>query len=294
MKNGDLAPSTSETYHTVWRNFLNFLNEFKNLPSKYEDKMVMYAAHLGNEGAHSATVGSYMSAIRYKLRKDGIDIPDKNFEIASIIRTCKLKNNRVFYRCGISKPMLKDLLQATKELLYDNGQEYQYFLYRAIFLTAYYGMFRIGEIAQGPHSVTASDVKPSTNKNKFLLILRSSKTHGKGDHPHTVNIPQVVDVEEDRTINDPYQALNDYRVRRPVGGSDNFFLLQDGTPVKTYQVRAMLKRVIVKANYDPEILDFHSFRVGRASDLLNSSVPFHIVKKWGNWKSNSILRYFKF
>lgn len=291
MKNGDLRDSSKVMYHSIWQNFLQFLQGFKNLPAKWEDKMVMYAAHLGNIGEFSQTVSSYMSAIRYKLRKDGVHIPDRNFEIASIIRTCKLKNDQVHYRCGISKNMTKELVRAVKELFLDQGQEYLYYLYRAVFLTAYYGMFRIGEIGESPHALKSADVKKSLNKEKFLMVLRSSKTHGKGDHPHTVSIPQVVDVQEDENIFDPFVAIQDYMSRKPQ--STQFFVHSDGSPLKTHQIRKAFKKTLKCAHFDPEIFDFHSYRVGRASDLLSSSVPFEIVKKWGNWKSDSIWKYFK-
>lgn len=235
MKNGDLRNSSQQMYHKVWTNFLKFLDGFKNLPTKWEDKMVMYAAHLGNIGEFSQTVASYMSAIRYKLRKDGLEIPDKNFEIASIIRTCKLKNDRVRYRCGLTRRMTEDLIMATKTLFLNNGQVYLYKLYRALFLAAYYGMFCIGELGDSLHALQAKDVKPAANKSKFLLILRSSKTHGLGDHPHTVNIPQVVNTPPQDNIFDPYIALQEYSEIRPI--ADNFFVLADGSPLKVAQIR---------------------------------------------------------
>lgn len=222
--------------------------------------MVMYAAHLGNVGEYSQTVASYMSAIRYKLRKDGIQIPDKNFEIASIIRTCKLKNDEVRYCCGITKQMTKDLIRAAHRLYEKNGQHYLYILYRAVFLTTYYGMFRIGEIADSEHSLKAADVKQAENKNKFLLILRSSKTHGKGDHPHTVAIPQVVDIPEEDLMFDPSQALREYEALKPK--SNNFFVFQDGSPLKIQQLRRVFYKILKLANFDVDIFDFHSFRVG--------------------------------
>lgn len=292
MKNGDLRPSSQKMYHKIWTNFLAFLHDFKNLPQKWEDKMVMYAAHLGNIGEFSQTVALYMSAIRYKLRKDGLEIPDKNFEIASIIRTCKLKNDTVRYRCGLTKKMTEDLILALDKMFRKNGQEYLFILYRAVFLTAYYGMFRIGELGHSEHVLKAADVKASANKTKFLLILRSSKTHGKGDHPHTVNVPQVVDVNFTNDMFNPYSALRDFQAIRPK--ADNFFVLQDGTPLKVTQIRRIFQKTLKQANFDSEIFDFHSFRVGRATELLANSVPFEIVKKWGNWKSDSIWKYFKF
>lgn len=296
MKNGDIEDSTKETYHTIWLGFLRFLDGFKDLPKDWEQKMVMYAAHLGNTGNQAPTVSSYMSAIKYKLKKDGVIIPDKNFEIASIIRTCKIKNNAVFYRCGINKPMMKNLVAILKKDCNDKGQEYLFKLYRAMFWTAYYGMFRISELTESKHALKFQDMKEAINKRKFLCILRSAKNLKKSEFPHTVHIPQIVDIQEGCADNDPYIALSEYKAIRPdTCKTDNFFTFADGTPVTAYHYRKVLQRMLLKGNYNTEIFDCHSARVGRASDLLNSGVPFFLVKKWGNWKSdNSILKYFKF
>lgn len=151
-------------------------------------------------------------------------------------------------------------------------------------------MMRIGEIGHSDHAVKAADVKQSSNKRNFLLILRSSKMHGKGNHPHTISIPQVVDVDEE---NDPYLAIKDYMEVRPKDAQE-FFVLRDGSPLKLPLIRRIFKKLLTIAHFDVEIFDFHSFRVGRASDLLASSIPFEIIKKWGNWKSDSIWKYFKF
>ena len=56
--------------------------------------------------------------------------------------------------------------------------------------TTYYGLFRISEIAQtkGGHAALAKDVQIASNKNKFLIVLRSSKTHMRGSMPQFIKI----------------------------------------------------------------------------------------------------------
>ena len=80
-------------------------------------------------------------------------------------------------------------------------------LYRDIFVTAYYGMFRIGEITLSPHVIKAIDVHIAQNKWKMLFLLRSSKTHGKNVKPQRV---KVAASGKNRQINScccPFQIL---------------------------------------------------------------------------------------
>ena len=51
-------------------------------------------------------------------------------------------------------------------------------LYMALFSTAYFGLFRVGELTASKHVVKAVNVRIGQNKNKILFILDSSKMHG--------------------------------------------------------------------------------------------------------------------
>ena len=61
-------------------------------------------------------------------------------------------------------------------------------LYRAIFLTAYYGLFRIGELTDSAHAVKAEDVHVGVNKDKPMFVLHTSKTHNRGSKPQIIKI----------------------------------------------------------------------------------------------------------
>lgn len=294
MKNQDVEDSTRESYHNTWTNFLNFLQEFDELPNNWEDKMVMYAAHLGNTGTGPATISSYMSAIRYKLRKDGFKISEHSLEIASIIRSAKKLNNRMILREPIHKHMLKQLLDVAEAHFKQVGQLYLCKLYRAMLVTAYYGFMRIGEITDSKHVFKEKDLHISTNKKTILIILRSSKTHNEGDRPFEIRIPQVVDVPE-QPDHDPFELIRLYKLNRPdTPANAQFFVFADGSPVKHFHFRKILKLTLRLANFDQDIHDCHSMRSGRCSDLLSAGVPLAIVKKWGRWKDDqTAMKYFR-
>ena len=75
--------------------------------------------------------------------------------------------------------------------LFKTPQPYLCILYRTIFITAYYGLFRVGELTNSPHVVKACDIHIGQNKNKLLFVLRSSKTHDEGNKPQIIKINSV-------------------------------------------------------------------------------------------------------
>ena len=58
----------------------------------------------------------------------------------------------------------------------------------ALFSTAYYGFFRIGELTKSIHAVKVKDIHIGLSKRKVLFMLQTSKTHGKGDFPQSIKI----------------------------------------------------------------------------------------------------------
>ena len=67
-------------------------------------------------------------------------------------------------------------------------QPYLSKLYKAMFTLAYYGLFRVGKIAQSQHVILAGNIHIAQNKDKILILLESSKTHCTADPPQTVKI----------------------------------------------------------------------------------------------------------
>ena len=161
--------------------------------------------------------------IKAVLREDNIVLSEDRFLLTSLLRACKFKNDIVKTRI----PIQCDLLYLLVNKLEDKFQAHPYLLalYKSMLLSAYFGMLRVGEITQGPHTVKAFDVRTGRNKPKAMFILRSSKTTTRGDLPQIIKLSQStadlkllineVDFGK-RRILCPYAALDRYiAMRRP-------------------------------------------------------------------------------
>ena len=115
------------------------------------------------------------------LREVKVELNEDVFLIKALTRACRLNVDTFRTRLPIRKGLLEIILSQLKIHFYD--QKYLRTLYRAIFCTAYFGLFRIGELTSGDHPVKAVDVHIGHNKCKMMFILRSLKTHGKDTNP---------------------------------------------------------------------------------------------------------------
>ena len=157
--------STSKNYHRIWRNFNNFIIKLDRKPNTWEKRMSLYGAFLVDAGIQSSTLKSYKSAIKCVLVTDGYSWNDDKVLLNSLIKACKLVNDRVRTRLPIQIGLLEMILFETQRKFCH--QEYAEYMYKAIFSLGYYGLLRIGELVQGFHTVKAKDVHMGENKNKI-------------------------------------------------------------------------------------------------------------------------------
>ena len=158
---------------------------------------------------------------------------------------------------------------------------------------AYYGLFRVGEIAQGDHVIKAKDVHIGTNKDKILAVLYTSKTHGKESRPQKVSIS--ANGKSSNKFFCPFKILRRYAKMRGeyIDENEQFFVFSDGSPVTPQQIRTVLKTLIQRLNLDPNLYEMHSFRVGMASDMLKRGIKIEKIKLAGRWKSNAVFKYIR-
>ena len=95
-----------------------------------------------------------------------MDLSEDRIFLSSLTKACKMRNNRVHAKLPISRGFLNILHSKVDVLFHDSPQPYLTILYKAILSTAYFGLFRIGEITKSPHVIKASDVHICLNKKK--------------------------------------------------------------------------------------------------------------------------------
>lgn len=296
LSNDGIQESTKKMYHSVWCNFNQFLLSFDDLPTTWEDKMVLFASFLADIGNSSATVSSYMSAIRYVLRHDGIEVSNTSCRLSLIIRACKLHNDVVTVRRPIRLGLLNLILGQVNKIYLGNSQPYLAALYHAIFVSAYYGLMRISELV-GKHAVMTGDMHLSKNQRKAKLkyVLRSSKTLTIGKRP------QIIDIYPDYQILGtplcPVKIVDQFSKMRPprTDPLSRFFVFSDGSHVQPHHVRSVLRKCLQSLNLPWRSFNFHGYRSGRATDLFKWNFDIDWIRKVGRWskKSTAILAYFK-
>ena len=115
-----------------------------------------------------------------------IKIREDVYLLSSLTKACRLVNDRVKTSLPIHKGILRLILIELKRMYQD--QPYLRIMYNALFVTTYFGLFRVGEVTSGTHPIKAHDVQIAGNKSKLRFILRSSKTHGLYNKPQIITI----------------------------------------------------------------------------------------------------------
>ena len=64
-----------------------------------------------------------------------------------------------------------------------NPQPYLEIMYKALFCLTYYGMLRVGEVSLSTHTLKAANIHVGHNKDKLMVTMYTSKTHGKEPGP---------------------------------------------------------------------------------------------------------------
>ena len=176
-------------------------------------------------------------------------------------------------------------------------QPYLIIMYRALFMTTYIGLFRIGEVTQSQHILKARDVHIARNKHKLLFILCSSKTHTLANSPQTIKISSEAIPHTTKSIlcSCPYETLRSYLAVRQgfTNVTEQFFVFTDGAPVTLSHMRETLKKCLQFGNFDLTVYLVHGLRGGCAVDLLNIGLLVETIKKIGRWKSNAVFSYLK-
>ena len=297
LKMDRVRDTTKNNYYGIWRSFNEFFIKLDLKPETWEERMVLYAGYLADNQQKSATIKSYMSAIKSVLKDDGVEICEDRFLLTSITRACGYKNDRITTRLPIQKGILNILLNNLFQIFQD--QPYLLALYQALFITAYFGMFRVGELTTGTHPVLAKDVHIADNKNKMMFVLHTSKTHWTNNNPQIIKISSVKQ-NNSSSANSlwfcPYKLIRNYlSVRKKEFRSTNepFFIFRDRSPVTPDNFRRTLKLALEMARLNFRNYNCQSFRSGRASDLLRMKVPVEVIRRLGRWRSSAIYKYFK-
>ena len=210
--------------------------------------------------AHS-TISSYLSAISYVHKIKGYRDPTKTFLIQKLL-TALSRQRSADLRLPITRPVLHELV---KSLRHTNSSAFQRCLYSAMFLLAFYGFFRIGELAAKSAGCAASVVQfkdltflVHNGQPRMIKIIITTFKHNTNKQPFEILIER-----EDTLPFCPVQIMVEYCKTR--GALPGPFCQPNLTPVTVYQFHTELSRCLKFCGLDTSRYKSHSFRIGAAS-----------------------------
>ena len=154
-------------YYTVWKAFNKFFLKLDARPLHWEDRLTLFVAYLDDQNKQSATIKSYISAIKAVLREDGRKLLENEYLLSSLTKACRVKNNVVQIRFPIQKDVLHLIIKKLNVIF--GAQPYLRKLYAALFTASYYSMFRVGEVTTGTHPILARNVQIRNQQEKTTI-----------------------------------------------------------------------------------------------------------------------------
>ena len=303
LKNNRNRASTKTNYYSVWRSFNNFFVKLDRKPETWEERLNLFVAYLVDSSKKSTTIRSYISAIKAVLLEDGEQINENHFLLNSLTCACILKNDKVCTHLPIKQNLL-NLMVANVGNVFQDEQPYLYILYKALMITAYYSLFRVGELTFSPHILKTKDVHIGKNKKKLMFVLHSSKTHGKDSKPQIIKINgEEYDVTGKKIVGNitknqfcPFHILKNYVEIRKCRQNDNeqYFVFRNREPVTADNFRVVMRKILSHLRLDSSLYVTHSYRAGHAVQMVeNDGISVETARKLGRWKRNAIYTYLR-
>ena len=290
--------STSKTYLRIWRQFNKFVINLDVKPASWEERLMLYVTYMVDTGMQSATIKTYISAIKRVLSDDGYKLNSNQAALHALTRTCKLVNDKVKTRLPITCGLLELNPFELQRYFVNTSQWYLNTMYKALFTLGYYGLMRVGELTWSDHVIKACNVHVARNKDKILLMLYTSKTHSVGNRPQKIRITSNQTERSGNYLHRnfcPVKAIQDYLEARGefVSAAEPLFLFRDGSPVTPVHARSTLKWAINEVGLNTDLYGIHSLRIGRTSDLAKYNYSIKEIRRMGRWRSNVVYKYIR-
>lgn len=289
MVRAGISNNTALTYNRALLKFEAF-REKKALshvwPSK-EQHIILFIANCFESGLAPSTIRTYVAAISFVHKINSWPDYMQSFIVQKMLEGYRRSRPVQDGRSPISIQSLTGIVQKAEHIC---SSSYETALFQAVFCVAFFGLFRIGELAatfqNGCRPIQFSDVICNDKDKLITLLLRSSKTNQHGP-PSPIRIKCIK-----RALVCPVCQLHKFMARRPSTGG-MLFCHANGKELTCYQFAAVLKKCINQLPDHPGHIRSHSFRIGGATYFASLGYSEEQIKSLGRWRSDVYKRYIR-
>ena len=238
-----------------------------------------------------STISTYTSALSYVHKIRSFSDPTKAFVVQKIMTAQSRLCSKPDIRLPITRSILHKLVLALSHTI---TSAYHILLFQTMFLVAFYGFFRVGEL-----TIKTPARRHAVLKFQSLCFLKSQSEVQAAklvisDYKHnTTGRPFPIIIHRDSTVQFcPVEFLLRWcRVRGSNTGP--LFCLDDGSAVKSEVFTRQLKGALAFCDLDCSRYKSHSFRIGAASLAAENGMSDAQIRGLGRWKSDAFKLYIR-
>lgn len=249
------------------------------------EQMIRFIAYNSLIGRAPRTVRQYVSGIAFHCKINNIEDITQKFIVRKLLNGLDKSSSRVDNRLPITFDLLGKLVSILPAICIS---KYEETLFKSMFLTAYFGFFRLSELvlSKSPdvqHAISVDNV--SIVSDMLQIFVQSSKTDqtGKGA------LVQISSVGGEFC---PVMAVKQFQLVRP-SLPGPFYCHFSGQPVSRYQFNAVLKKALSALGLAKTNIKSHSFRIGAATEAALAGLSDTEIKGLGRWQSNAFKGYIR-
>lgn len=291
LLNRSLAPSTKASYKNAFLQYQRFhlahYPTLQCLPISSE-RLAQFIAYCHNQNFRANTISTYVSALGYIHKLYNMVNPTESFVIKKLLYSIR-RMSTADKRLPFTVANIQTLLAALHSHILDH---YNRVLLKAMFLTAFFGLFRVGElsISQNGHQNTVlrkdlTFMYTNANVSSAVINVRNYK-HSQGQ---ATAVPLAL--QSDKQLC-PVRALVRYLRLCPTQ-TGPLFQFRNGDPVTTAFFRSNLRTCVVASDLNPQFYTSHSFRIGGATHAHSHKMPASQLQRLGRWRSNAYVKYIR-
>jgi len=287
-----LSSRSCQSYRRAWSLFREFHTKFYKTETLHlplsTASLALFISFLDAKKMSPATILSYLSAIGFVHKMRGLHDLTKAFIIQKLL-TSLSRRKSCDVRLPISKPILHDLINS---LHHTNSSAAQRILFSAMFLTVFYGFFRIGELAA--KSVCSSVVQ----YDNLRLLTSAGKIYSAKitichfKHNTSNRLFDIVITGDDSSPFCPVAFLLQYcKIRGNQPGP--LFCHLDNRPVSVNKFNSELRRCLAFCGLDPQRYKSHSFCIGAVCLAAEKGFSDAQTRALDRWKSVAFKLYIR-
>lgn len=286
-----------KAYQAGHRRYTSFCTRAqKNSLPTSEHTLMLFTAHLAEEGLSHQTIKVYLSAVRNLHVTTGFHnefnkaLSPRLELILKGIKKESIKNNPPLTRL----PITINIMCSIKNVLSKAPEKYNNILMWAACCAAFFGFLRCGEFTVPSQTgydstvhLSLADVSVDSIASTSLIYItiKQSKTD-----PFRRGATVCLAKTEKAIC--PVMAMLPYLALRG-GKAGPLFILRDGTFLTRSNFTTLLRTTLTAAGIDSSKFASHSFRSGAATTAADTGMADVHIKMLGRWASDAYQAYVK-